>query len=165
MSYHTAYIGLGSNLQNPHLQIRTALNELEQLPQSKQLTCSPWYSSTAVGPGDQPDYINAVAHLQTRFSPLELLEQLQQVENQHGRQREVRWGARTLDLDLLLYDDIRMDTKALQLPHPEILNRNFVLYPLMDLAPEFMLPNGQSVKEAATVLPMTGLRQLTTDVT
>ncbi len=164
MQKHTAYIGLGSNLQNPRLQIRSALHALEHTPQSEDIMCSPWYSSTAIGPGTQPDYINAVVSLQTTLTPLALLEHLQTIENLHGRQRDIRWGARTLDLDLLLYDDICMDTKTLQLPHPEILHRNFVIYPLMDLAPEFMFSNGQRIEEVAKTLSMTGLKRLTTEI-
>lgn len=164
MQYYMAYIGLGSNLQNPQQQIHSALNALEDVPQSQGLKCSPWYKSLAIGPGDQPDYINAVACLETRLQPIELLTQLQDIENTHGRQREIRWGARTLDLDLLLYGDICLETKTLQLPHPEMLNRNFVLYPLMDIAPKLKLPSGQFIEEAAKKLSMDGLEQLATDI-
>ena len=158
--YHTTYIGLGSNLESPADQIKSALFALEALPQCQHTQCSPWYSSLAVGPGEQPDYINAVVHLETQLTPIDLLRQLQAIENEHGRQRSIRWGARTLDLDLLLYDNVNIDTEELQLPHPEMANRNFVIYPLYDLAPELVLPNGQNISDIASKLPMTGLHKM-----
>jgi 2-amino-4-hydroxy-6-hydroxymethyldihydropteridine diphosphokinase len=161
MSTHTAFIGLGSNLQSPEQQINSALTALEALPHCHGLSCSPWYSSAAIGPGEQPDYINAVARLETQLAPLALLAQLQKIENDHGRQRDIRWGARTLDLDLLLYDNVCMTTKELQLPHPEMLKRNFVLYPLRDIAPDLVLPNKQHIDSAAKALSMEGLKLIT----
>lgn len=159
-NYHTAYIGLGSNLGNPVLQLNTAINALEKLAPSKALLCSPFYTSTAIGPGEQPDYINAVVKLKTQLSPLALLHQLQHIEQQQGRQREVRWGARTLDLDLLLYDELTMDSNELQIPHPEMINRNFVLYPLYDVAPELVLSDTQNLAQIIQKTSTSGLRQL-----
>jgi 2-amino-4-hydroxy-6-hydroxymethyldihydropteridine diphosphokinase len=160
-SYRTTYIGLGSNLDNPQRQIQSALNALAELPESRHLRCSDWYRSKAIGPGEQADYINAVVSLDTCLTPLVLLDQLQSIENHHGRQRHIRWGARTLDLDLLLYADICLNNDRLQLPHPEIMNRNFVLYPLNDLAPELIFPDGQTVKQQLTKIPMTDLVRIT----
>lgn len=158
--YHTTYIGLGSNLESPANQIKSALASLEALPHCQHVQCSPWYSSLAVGPGEQPDYINAVVRLETQLAPVDLLHQLQAIENKHGRQRSIRWGARTLDLDLLLYDNVSINTEELQLPHPEINNRNFVIYPLYDLAPELILPNGQKLSDVASQLSMAGLHKI-----
>ena len=158
--YRCAYIGLGSNLQNPSQQIHSALHALEQLSHCRKVRCSHWYGSKAIGPGEQPDYINAAVYLETELSPIELLHALQAIENTHGRQREIRWGARTLDLDLLLYDSECMHTPELQLPHPEILNRNFVLYPLHDLSPELIFPNGQSLSDALKPVTMDGMYRL-----
>lgn len=151
--YHSAYVGLGSNLQNPSQQINSALQALAQLTDCKNVRCSHWYGSKAIGPGEQPDYINAAVYLETRLDALSLLHKLQAIENEHGRQRDIRWGARTLDLDLLLYADECINTTELQLPHPEICNRNFVLYPLYDLCPELIFPNGETL--TAVIKPMT----------
>jgi 2-amino-4-hydroxy-6-hydroxymethyldihydropteridine diphosphokinase len=158
--YHSAYIGLGSNLDDPLQQISHALRALKDLPQTRGLRCSHWYGSQAIGPGDQPDYINAAALIETQLRPLALLRQLQTIENSHGRQRDIRWGARTLDLDLLLYDNVSMHTKELQLPHPEIMQRNFVLYPLHDLSADMVLPNGQVLSTIIQDTSMSGLQLL-----
>jgi 2-amino-4-hydroxy-6-hydroxymethyldihydropteridine diphosphokinase len=156
-SYHSAYIGLGSNLQNPNQQIHNALNALGQLTKCQKMRSSRWYGSKAIGPGEQPDYINAAVYLETQLSAIELLHELQDIEDTHGRQRHIRWGARTLDLDLLLYDKLHINTQELQLPHPEILNRNFVLYPLYDLSPELIFPNGQALTKVLSTITMDGL--------
>ncbi len=161
MSYHTVYIGLGSNLESPQAQINSALTALQALPQSQYLQCSHWYSSKAIGPGEQPDYINAVAALETQLSPLALLHELQGIENAHGRQRDIRWGARTLDLDLLLYDNVCIETEELHIPHPEMTKRNFVLYPLYDVAPSLILPDGQAVSTLIESTSMSGIQRTT----
>ena len=140
-----AYIGLGSNLNNPSQQIYDGLHALKTLPLCEDLQCANWYSSKAIGPGEQPNYINTVASLATTLSPIELLHQLQRIEDQQGRQRDIRWGARTLDLDLLLYDNIELQHKELTLPHPQMQERSFVLVPLHDIAPSLILPNGKSL--------------------
>ncbi|MBS4052042.1 MAG: 2-amino-4-hydroxy-6-hydroxymethyldihydropteridine diphosphokinase [Methylomonas sp.] len=134
-NWHEAYIGLGSNLDAPLQQVHTAAQEITALPGIRESRLSPLYSSHPVGPQDQPDYINAVMRIRTNHSPLDLLRQLQAIENQHGRLRSTRWGARTLDLDLLLYDDLILNEPDLIVPHPELANRAFVLYPLADIAP------------------------------
>lgn len=160
--YSTSYIGLGSNLEKPEIQIQSALEALANLPQTCNLRCSHWYSSKAIGPGEQPDYINAVASIDTRLSPMALLKQLQSIENDHGRQRNIHWGARTLDLDLLLYDNQCIDSAELQVPHPEINNRNFVLYPLNDLSPSLVFPNGQPLSAIISNLSLDGLCRIET---
>lgn len=159
--YSTVYIGLGSNLENPEAQINSALSALQTLPNSQGLQCSHWYRSKAIGPGEQPDYINAAASLETQLSPFELLHQLQRIENDHGRQRNIRWGARTLDLDLLLYGNICIDTEELHIPHPEMTNRNFVLYPLQDISPALIFPNGQSLSTVIENVSMSGIQRTT----
>lgn len=144
-----AYIGLGSNLDNPAAQLRRALAELTALPDTRGLKHSRLYLSKPLGPQHQPDYLNAVAALQTRLEPLVLMRQLQDVERQHGRRRsaENRWGPRTLDLDLLVYGNLSLQTPELTLPHPELQKRSFVLYPLAELAPELMIPGHGSVRQ------------------
>ena len=134
-----AFVGLGSNLDDPATQVATAAEELRGLS-AGHFALSPLYASKAVGPGEQPDYVNAVAQLETGDAPLALLHSLQQIEQRHGRVRTQRWGARTLDLDLLLYGDLTLSHRDLTLPHPRIAERAFVLAPLHDLAPDVEIP-------------------------
>ncbi len=143
----TTYIALGSNLDDPAAQIQRALESLSCLPDTQLTACAPWYCSVAVGPGTQPDYINTVACLCTQLTPLDLLHALQSVESAQGRLRTEHWGARTLDLDILLYDNLILNTEELTLPHPRLTERNFVLLPLLDLAPELNLPDGSGLKQ------------------
>lgn len=139
---HLCYIGLGSNLADPQRQLQQALSSLSTTPGISEIQCSRFYGSKAVGPGQQPDYANAVARLTTSLSPLALLDALQAIENQQGRERQVRWGARTLDLDLLLYSDQIINHPRLVVPHPRLTERPFVLIPLQELAPDLHLPDG-----------------------
>ena len=130
-----AYIGIGSNLQQPIEQVRQALRNLADVPDSRLVSHSPLYRSTPLGPADQPDYINAVAVLATTLAPLDLLDALQALEQRQGRVRgKERWGARTLDLDILLYGEQQIVNDRLTVPHPGLGERNFVLYPLYDVA-------------------------------
>jgi 2-amino-4-hydroxy-6-hydroxymethyldihydropteridine diphosphokinase len=136
-----AWIGLGSNQDDPVRQLETALEELNDLPGCRVLRHSRIYRSPPWGPvTDQPDFANAVAELDTGLLPHELLMALQALENDHGRVRSERWGPRTLDLDLLLYDDLSMTTDDLTLPHPRLHERAFVLVPLAELAPDVQVP-------------------------
>ncbi len=139
-------MGLGSNLDNPIEQIKKALQALKLLPNTHLKTQSALYRSKPLGSQNQPDYINAVAMLATKLSPLVLLEHLQVIENEQGRVRGAeRWGPRTLDLDMLLYDNLQLQQTRLILPHPGLYERAFVLYPLYDCSPDLILPNGQAV--------------------
>ncbi len=142
---HTSYIGLGSNLKQPTRQLTSALQSLAQLPQCRLRAWSCFYRSHAVGPGIQPDYINAAAQLDTDLEPSQLLGQLHAIEQRQGRQRLERWGPRTLDLDLLLFDQLILDTPRLTLPHPRLQLRAFVLLPLDEICPRLELPNGSTV--------------------
>lgn len=157
----TAYIGLGSNLDDPPGQLRTALTELDALPQSRLLRASALYRSTPMGPAGQPDYINAVAALETALSAHALLQQLQRLETAHRRVRAERWGPRTLDLDLLLYGDQRIDSRALTIPHPGLAERNFVLFPLYEIAPGLVLPDNRGIAALVANSPREGLQRLT----
>ncbi len=140
------YVGLGSNLDNPVYQVEQALRTLDTLPATDLKTHSTLYRSTPLGQQNQPDYINAVAVLQTELPPLALLDELQVIENKQGRVRNAqRWGPRTLDLDMLLYDQKQLQSPRLTLPHPGLYERAFVLYPLYECAPDLVLPNGQRV--------------------
>lgn len=134
-----AYIGLGSNLDTPRAQVTQALAELARLSLSRLVSASSLYATPPLGPKDQPDFINAVAALETSLSPLALLDQLQALEQHHRRQRRRHWGPRTLDLDLLLYDQQALDSPRLRVPHSHMHERAFVLVPLHELAPRLML--------------------------
>jgi 2-amino-4-hydroxy-6-hydroxymethyldihydropteridine diphosphokinase len=139
-----AYIGLGSNLADPRAQVLSALEDLARLPGCALRQRSGLYATRPVGPIDQPEFVNAVAAITTTLTPPQLLAALQGIEQAHGRARDgTRWGPRTLDLDLLVYGETRMQTPALQLPHPEIARRAFVLVPLAELAPAGLLIPGQ----------------------
>ena len=152
--FNTAYIGLGSNLGEPLDQIRQALQELAQLPDTRMLRHSSLYRSDPVGPPGQPDYINAVALLKTRLTPLQLLDVLQALEQTHQRVRRQHWGPRTLDLDILLYAQVHCNEARLTLPHPYLYARSFVLAPLAEIAPELVLPNGRNITQALSECPM-----------
>jgi len=136
----TVYVGLGSNLDGPRLQVSRALQELGELPQTRLVAASPLYCSAPLGPADQPDYINAVACLHTGLAPLALLDALQLLEKNHRRIRDRHWGPRTLDLDILLYGGQTIATGRLQVPHPHMHRRSFVLKPLLDIAPDLVIP-------------------------
>ena len=156
-----AYIGLGSNLGKPVEQLLAALAALAALPDTTLTAVSSLYASSPLGPADQPDYVNAVAALDTRLAPIELLDCLQQIEQQQGRQRKAeRWGPRTLDLDILLYGQQVIDVPRLQVPHYHLQERPFVLYPLAEIAPELQLPDGRVLPELIDKCPAQGLQRL-----
>jgi len=141
-----AYIGLGANLDNPAGQLARAVVAINELPQCVIQTVSSVYRSPPMGPQDQPDYLNAVLALMTGLTPTALLVALQGIENAQGRQRGERWGARTLDLDILLYGDQVVAEPQLQIPHPGLRQRDFVLQPLLELAgPKLVLPGGEEL--------------------
>ncbi|KAA0010903.1 2-amino-4-hydroxy-6-hydroxymethyldihydropteridine diphosphokinase [Billgrantia pellis] len=158
-----AFIGLGSNLDDPLDQVRRALEALAGLPLTTRIGTSRLYISRPVGPQDQPDFINAVAHLRTWLSPLALLDQLQALEQRHRRIRQRHWGPRTLDLDLLLYGDETVERPRLRVPHPEMAKRAFVLLPLAELAPRWRLPDGRSVADLAAGMAATGMIEVLPD--
>ncbi len=140
------YLGLGSNLNEPAGQLRQALHSLSAHPHIVLLTCSSFYGSKAVGPGIQGDYVNAVAHISTTLSATRLLGELQTMELQQGRERSQRWGPRTLDIDILTYGQETIASADLQVPHPRIAERAFVVVPLLEIAPTLLLPDGTSVR-------------------
>jgi len=154
-----AYIGLGSNLDNPLDQVTRAFTDLAALPRTRVLSRSALYQSRAIGP-EQPDYINAVAQISTELQPLELLDALQAIEQAHHRLRLQHWGPRTLDLDLLLYGDQTIEHSRLTVPHPYLTQRAFVLYPLADVNPTLQLPDGRSLQALLSQSPCDGLARL-----
>ncbi|MEO5702351.1 MAG: 2-amino-4-hydroxy-6-hydroxymethyldihydropteridine diphosphokinase [Gammaproteobacteria bacterium] len=159
----TAYIGLGSNLDNPRQHIIDALHELAVLATTRVVTHSALYVSKPVGPVSQPDYVNAVASLQTILSARQLLDCLLEIEGRHGRIRDsIRWGPRTLDLDLLLYGDVQTRDETLVLPHPRLQERNFVLIPLYEIAPQLVIPGQGALCDLVACCPADGLARLET---
>lgn len=138
--WHTAYIGLGSNIGDCGGYLSTALKKLAEHPQIRVEKVSAFIRTKPVGPVEQPDFLNACAELSTSLSPTDLLRFLQQLEQEAGRTREIHWGPRTLDLDILLYDDLVSDDETLTLPHPEMHKRMFVLEPMCEIAPEAVHP-------------------------
>ncbi len=143
----TAYIGLGSNLSEPIEQVRNAVKQIEKIAQSQVTAVSSLYLSKPMGPQDQNDYINAIIALNTSLSAIELLNALQAIENEAGRVRkENRWGARILDLDIILFGNEVINSERLTIPHYGMAEREFVLLPLVEIAPSLQLPNGKSVK-------------------
>jgi len=138
LSTVTCYVGLGSNLNDPEKQLALAVDALGRIPESSLLTVSPLYRSLPMGPIDQPIYLNAAAAIETDLDPFTLLETLREIENRQERRRSVRWGPRTLDLDLLLYGNAQIISDLLTVPHPGLTERDFVLYPLADIAPANM---------------------------
>ena len=158
---HTVFIGLGSNLESPAQQLQQAIDRIASIPQTKLVAVSPFYGSTAVGQGEQPDYVNAAAQLETELDAHALLDQLQAIEQSQGRVRgPVQWVPRTLDLDLLLYDLECIETERLNVPHPRMTERNFVLQPLLDLNPELCMPDGRRIQNLLNQLSQNGLWQL-----
>ncbi|WP_028864865.1 2-amino-4-hydroxy-6-hydroxymethyldihydropteridine diphosphokinase [Psychromonas aquimarina] len=153
-----SYIGIGSNQADPLSQARLAVKTLQQLPRTTVLKCSSLYSSTPMGPQDQPDYVNAVAELDTQLSALELLDELQKIELAQGRVRkENRWGPRTLDLDIILYDNQNIANERLTIPHYGMRQREFVLYPLQEIAPDLVLPDMTHLSQLTRLCDKNGL--------
>ncbi|MGX5218208.1 2-amino-4-hydroxy-6-hydroxymethyldihydropteridine diphosphokinase [Pseudomonas segetis] len=155
------YIGLGSNLATPQQQLNAALAALARIEQTQLVAQSSFYTSDPLGPADQPRYLNAVAALDTQLSPLQLLDALQAIELEQGRERkDQRWGPRTLDLDILLFGQQRLNEPRLTVPHYHMHARAFVLYPLAELAPELQLPDGRSLSTLLAQCPFEGLERL-----
>lgn len=155
----TVYIAIGSNLSDPIAQANNAINALKQLPKSEFINCSMLYTSTPMGPQDQPDYINAVVEIHTHLTPIELLDCTQAIEQEQGRiRKDERWGPRTLDLDILLYGNEVIDSERLTIPHYGMKEREFVLYPLADIAPSITLPCGTRLEDLLSIVSKNGLR-------
>ena len=143
-----AYIGLGSNLDDPATQIRAGMAALARLAETRVEVCSSLYHSAPVGRQDQPDFVNAVCRVRTGLAPLALMHDLLEIESQHGRERRgEKGGPRTLDLDLLLYGGEAIQSAALTVPHPRLHERAFVLYPLSELEPDLVIPGHGSLRE------------------
>ncbi len=157
----TAYIGLGSNLANPAEQIKAARAAIADIAGVQELAFSSVYHSPPMGPQDQPDYVNAVMAIATELPPIELLRCLQQIENEQGRVRKTeRWGARTLDLDVLIYGEQEINLPDLIVPHTGLAERAFVLYPLFEIAPQLIVPGKGAMAALLADCPRNGLERL-----
>ena len=154
---HIAFVGLGSNLSDPCNQVLRAMQALQSLPHTRMVARSSLYRSAPIGYLQQPDFINAVAQLETALSPRALLDALLALEQACGRTRDVHNGPRTLDLDLLLYDDLQHHEHGLTLPHPQMHQRAFVMRPLLEIAPDCRIPG---VSLAAEAMRQCGDQQL-----
>ncbi|WP_374257698.1 2-amino-4-hydroxy-6-hydroxymethyldihydropteridine diphosphokinase [Yokenella regensburgei] len=140
------YIALGSNLASPLDQVNAAIAALSEIPESRVVALSSFYRTPPLGPQDQPDYLNAAVALETALSPEALLDNTQRIELQQGRVRKAeRWGPRTLDLDIMLFGQQVLDTPRLTVPHYDMKNRGFMLWPLFEIAPELTFPDGTTL--------------------
>ncbi|HEX5313477.1 MAG TPA: 2-amino-4-hydroxy-6-hydroxymethyldihydropteridine diphosphokinase [Gammaproteobacteria bacterium] len=155
-----AWIGLGSNLGDSRAEIEAAFAELDSLPHTSLRSRSRLYRTRPVGPVAQPDFVNAAAALETALAPEELLDALLAVEARHGRERREHWGPRTLDLDILLYDETQIATARLSVPHPRLAERAFALCPLADIAPQAEVPGAGSVAVLLARLDTSGVTPL-----
>lgn len=164
MLWHPAYVGLGSNLDEPALQVQGALKALATIPGTRLVRQSSLYGSRPMGPVAQPDFVNAAAALLTQLQVDDFFAHLRALEGTLGRSppRE-RWGPRRIDLDLLVFAQLRVDRPDLQLPHPGIVERNFVLYPLAEVAPELPVPGCGRVAELLARVTSEGLWRLDSD--
>ncbi|TAN50675.1 MAG: 2-amino-4-hydroxy-6-hydroxymethyldihydropteridine diphosphokinase [Methylococcaceae bacterium] len=157
----TAYIGLGSNLQDPIAQIQRARRAIAQTAGMAELAFSSLYRNPPMGPADQPDYVNAVMAIATTLAPHALLGCLQAIEQRQGRARSgERWGPRTLDLDILLYGQQQLHSADLTIPHLGIAERAFVLLPLLEIAPDLTIPGKGALRDLAALLPADALLRL-----
>ncbi|MRS15172.1 2-amino-4-hydroxy-6-hydroxymethyldihydropteridine diphosphokinase [Enterobacteriaceae bacterium RIT691] len=150
------FIAVGSNLASPLDQVNAAIAALGEIPQSRIVAVSSFYRTPPLGPQDQPDYLNAAVELDTSLAPEALLDNTQRIELQQGRVRkEERWGPRTLDLDIMLFGDETLHTERLTVPHYDMHNRGFMLWPLAEIAPDLHFPNGTSLSSLLQALNST----------
>lgn len=157
-----AWIGLGANLGDAAATVRAALQELDQLAQTRLLRASRLYRTPAWGIAEQPDFVNAVAQLDTRLSPRDLLDGLLDIEHAFGRERQAgaRWGPRVLDLDLLLYDSAVLDEPGLRVPHPHLHERAFALVPLVEITPQAFIPGIGPAADALRALDSSAIQDV-----
>jgi 2-amino-4-hydroxy-6-hydroxymethyldihydropteridine diphosphokinase len=159
-----AFVALGSNLSGdldcPASQVIRGFQSISRLPKTELIKQSSLYQSAAVGYLNQPDFINAVVEINTQLSPEKLLEALLKIELEAGRERPFANAPRVLDLDVLLYDDVKMYKKKLTLPHPRMFERGFVLLPLAEISPNLTAPNGESIVKLAETYKNQGVKKL-----
>lgn len=143
-----AFLGLGSNVGDSRRTLRWAVERVDGLPGTRVVARSALYRTAPVGRAGQADFLNQVIQIETRLSPWDLLAAVLEVERQGGRVRRERWGPRTLDIDVVWYDNVVVSEPDLEIPHPRLEERRFVLEPLSELAPDLLLPSGRTVGEA-----------------
>ncbi len=154
----SAYIALGSNLNNPLQQVLAAIEAIKAIPESRVVAVSSFYRTKPLGPQNQADFLNAAVLLQTALQPEVLLDKTQKIELEHGRVRKAeRWGPRTLDLDIMLFGDQVINTPRLTLPHYALKEREFMLYPLFEIAPNLVFPDGELLSDRIALVPRNGL--------
>ena len=153
------YLALGSNLRSPHRQLRNALEALRQVPRTCIQDQSHFYATKPMGVKAQPDFLNMAVAINTSLSPARLLHYCQSIEQKQHRLKKKKWGARTLDIDILLFGQDRFSLPKLSIPHPELLNRDFVLLPLLEIAPNLRLPSGEHIIDHAPS-PLTWIRKI-----
>jgi 2-amino-4-hydroxy-6-hydroxymethyldihydropteridine diphosphokinase len=159
--WQPAYVGVGSNLEDPRAQVLAATTRLGKLPRTRLVLASRLYRSRPFGPVMQPDFVNAAAGILTQLEPSVLLKELHAIESAMGRpERHERWGPRVIDLDLLAFGSERRKDAELTLPHPGIVERNFVLYPLAEIAPDLELPGLGRVADLAAAVTSEGITRL-----
>jgi len=160
-AWRPAYVALGSNLAEPRRQVERAFVELASIPESRLVSRSGLWLSDPMGPQDQPAFVNAAAGLVTTAGPREFLDALKAVERRMGRvEPALRWGPRVIDLDLLVFGDVTLDEPGLTLPHPGLHQRNFVLYPLSEIAAELWVPGLARVRRLAERVSGAGIERL-----
>lgn len=153
------YLALGSNLADPLHQIDAALSALDALPETQRVATSPFYRTPPYGPPDQPDYLNAAVALETTLTAEALLDQTQRIEREHGRVRKAeRWGPRTLDIDIMLFGTASLNSDRLIVPHYDLLNRAFMLVPLLAITPNLHLPDGRPLQPLLARLDCSSIR-------
>jgi len=161
MSWRPAFVAIGSNLSDPLGQVGAAFDQLAAVPDTRLVLRSQLWKSRPMGPQDQPDFVNAVAGLVTTLAPRALLGELQSIEKRMGRaEPALRWGPRVIDLDLLLVGDLQSDDPDLRLPHPGLHQRNFVLYPLAEIAAELWVPGHGRVRSLRQRVSREGIEPL-----
>jgi len=161
MMTDVAFIGRGSNIKDPQTQIKNALANIHKHTQISNQNYSQQYASAPMGPKDQPDYVNAVCQITTSLTPIELLDVLQGIEQMHGRERiGEKWGPRTLDLDILLFNNLSMDNDRLTIPHYGMAQREFVLVPLFEISPDMIMQDGKPIAAWVAQCSLDGLKRL-----
>lgn len=161
MPTQSVYLGLGSNLGDSCAQLDSALQHLAEHPQLRLIASSSYYSSAPMGPQNQPDYVNAVCHISTDVTPFDLLAITQNIENKQGRERiGDRWGPRTLDIDILLFGQLRLNTEELTIPHYGMKSREFVLVPLFEIFPDAVMLDGSTLASWVAKCTLDGLHRI-----
>lgn len=161
----TVFVGLGSNINDPVWQLHSAIREIDEIHDAALVSVSPFYQTVPVGILDQPPFVNAVVQVETTLSPQDFLRQLSAIESDHGRIRAEKNGPRTLDLDILIFNEWRIDDGNLTIPHPRMHERAFVLVPLLDIAPAVYVPGKGPARQLLETVGASGVHRMETAAT